>query len=189
VQTPAALLTACKDYAMPFSRIFITVIIPACLLLLVGCATSSVRHLARLPVIQNQEQTLTTRYWTFRFSAAQNLTGDRLTITGTAVPDRTDLPQWGTWTRTLNLAAYLCNDQGTVLTQQSLPYPPRPLSAHIPVPFEFSMDLPRGNDIPLSLSFGYSMEVTRKPEHPEAEKDTTSGMEEVFFASQKALLQ
>ena len=174
---------------MTFKKTLCTVILLACSLAPLGCTTSSVRHLARLPVIQNQEQTLSTRYWTFRFSTAQTLTGDRLTITGSAVPDRTDLLAWGTWTRTLKLAAYLCDDQGTVLSRQLLPYPPRPLGPNIPVPFEFSLELPYGNDIPLCLSFGYSMEVTRKPENPDAENSSESGMEEVFFASQKALLQ
>jgi len=174
---------------MTYKNILSSVILPACVLLLIGCTTSSVRHLTRLPVIQNQEQTLATRYWTFSFSTVQNLSGNRLTITGSAIPDRTDLPKWGSWTKTLNLAAYLCDNQGTVLAQQSLAYPPRPLSGHIPVPFEFSLDLPKGNVIPLSLSFGYSMEVTRKPENTKPADSNSDGMEEVFYASQKALLQ
>ena len=158
------------------------------LLFLIGCTTSSVRHLARLPVIQNQEQSLSTRYWNFRFSAVQDLAGEHLSITGQALPVPENLPAWGNWARTLNLAAYLCDEQGTVLAEQTLPYPPRPVTADIPVPFAFTLDLPGGNNMPLALSFGYSMEVVPRASSS-ALKNSESGVEEVFYASQKALLQ
>jgi|GEM_PF-2547255 len=117
----------------------------ACLLLLglvAACAQhQSVRHLARHPWAVNQPDSLSLKFWRFEYAVAP--LADGFGVQGLAVPLTEGLPAWATYVGELWLAAYVCDAQGRVVTEDVRIITPRPLEPGRGIPFEFSLEAPR----------------------------------------------
>lgn len=155
----------------------------ACLLLLglvAACAQhQSVRHLARHPWAVNQPDSLSLKFWRFEYAVAP--LADGFGVQGLAVPLTEGLPAWAAYVGELWLAAYVCDAQGRVVTEDVRIITPRPLEPGRGIPFEFSLKphaLAAGK---LSITFGYRMTLTDAP------PQEGGAPPKVFFASESAL--
>jgi hypothetical protein len=151
--------------------------------LLAACAHVSVLHLNKASWVPGQETTLATRHWTFIFRGESQ--DNRIVIRGTALPRSEEIPDWATWAQDLWMQVYLSDATGQILAKDLRLYLPQDIRRGIPL--EFHME-PKsiGTSGPLSISFGYRMELTAGRninERPEHLKNA------VFFASQGALFQ
>lgn len=154
------------------------------LIFLAGCAHLSVVHLDKKQWTRGQTETLTTRYWTFKYTTQTE--NNRLIISGVAQPITANIPDWATWIQDLWIQAYLSDDQNKVLAKDLRLYLPTELDPEQGVPFEFHL-FPEtlGASGPLFISFGYRMELT-----PDRAVQPVPGQQpQIFFASQGALFQ
>ncbi|MEJ5243505.1 MAG: hypothetical protein WHT64_08120 [Desulfomicrobiaceae bacterium] len=145
-----------------------------------ACAHLSVIHLSKAPWVPGTQTTLSTRHWTFVFRG--DYQDGRLVLQGTALPREGEIPSWATWAQDLWIQVYLSDASGRVLASDLRLYLPLDIRKGVPLEFHLA---PKsvGAEGPLSVSFGYRMELTTAPGvRPEAEP-------QVFFASQGALFQ
>lgn len=146
-----------------------------------ACAHLSVIHLSKTAWAPGGETTLSTRHWTFVFRG--DYQGGRIVLKGTALPREEEIPSWATWAQDLWIQAYLSDASGRVLASDLRLYLPLDIRKGVPLEFHLA---PKsvGAEGPLSISFGYRMELTTAPgARPEGTKP------QIFFASQGALFQ
>ncbi len=159
------------------------------IILLSGCAYTSVGHLQRQPWILNTQQNLEMRFW--RFSYVAESADGHYTLIGRAEPVLNSLPTDLHWIDDLWLAAYLSDDQGRVLAQDLRVFSGLPLDSGQGVPFNFSLRPDRLNrSSALQVTFGYNMTLTPHESYTAEDLPTKQGLSEqkrVFFAHEGAL--
>lgn len=146
-----------------------------------ACAHLSVIHLSKVPWEPDKETTLSARHWTFVFRGEYQ--GGRIVLKGTAHAREGEIPPWATWAQDLWIQAYLSDATGQVLASDLHLYLPLDIRRGVSLEFHLTPKNVGANG-PLSVSFGYRMELTEDPRHPQWEEE-----HRVFFASQGALFQ
>lgn len=132
--------------------------IVACLVVLVGCAGLSVRHLPRQEWKTEETQTLPLRYVTFRYRVLP--LGEEVGVTAHAYPDRAQLPDWASWYAEITLDVYLTDGEGRVIASSRSTLLPRPLDPEAGLPVEARFDLGTARSQPLFAAFGYRLTLT-----------------------------
>ncbi len=159
------------------------------MLMFSACAQHSVKHLSRHPWMEGIAQTLPMKYWIFNYTTLcgpENL----FQVTGTARPQKENIPDWGRWLKSLSLAVYLCNDKGNVLASQHQTIPGQNMPYDKGVPFSFRLNQKRLNQTrPLFVTFGYQMEIVKDcgTRNEKSEPERIGEHDEIFFASQGSI--
>lgn len=174
------------DYPAPIMRPTRRII--ACLLLAclaAACAQhQSVRHLERHPWAVNQPDSLSLKFW--RFTYAVKPANGGFSVEGLAYPLMDGLPVWATYASELWLAAYVCDAQGHVVTDDVRVIASQPIAAGQGIPFQFSLTPRALSAGKLSITFGYRMTLTDAPAAAAATPEP-GAPPRVFFASESAL--
>lgn len=162
------------------------VLIALSVLLLAGCSTLNVQHLAPQPLNVQKTTFQKMTYWNFEYICSQEQ--DTYQIKGIALPQSACLPEWGKWLFELQFTLYLCDLDGTVSAVKNIDIPPGPFSRDRSIPFVFEVPALHVTP-PVSVTFGYRM-VLRPfaPLHSEENSQKTKKIQE-FFANQGALRQ
>ncbi|WP_243439522.1 hypothetical protein [Fundidesulfovibrio soli] len=153
---------------------------------LAGCSRLSASHLQSRPVENGVAQKLAAKFLRFEYTATRS--GAQYEVLGTAQPIRENLPAWADSVDDLSVTAYLCDEQGRVLTKTSAAFAPQPIPQG---GFPFRLLLP-GADTPsgaVFVSFGYraTFVPSRTPAGSPQAGAPLSG-QYVFFASEQAAL-
>ncbi len=157
---------------------------------LTACSSHSVKHLNRQVWTGGVPQTLKMKYWTFKYTTLFD-PDNLFQVTGTAYPQKANIPSWGRWLRTLDLAVYLCDDKGNVLTSQHQAAPAQNIPYKKGVPFSFRLDKKQLHQVrPLFVTFGYRMKIAkaRYSRVGKFDSELSGDGDEVFFASQGSML-
>ena len=154
--------------------------------LMLGCSTLNVDHLAPQRLDEKATQSQQMKFWVFEYTYARNQTCYR--IKGNAHPRSDRLPTWGTWLSDLEFTAYLCDQDGKVLIQKNHKRPPCLFSPTEDIPFDFSLPAVK-NLTPMAITFGYRMVIQPKRPSKNTQSPLSAKNTQVFFASQGALQQ
>ena len=156
-------------------------------LLLAGCSTLNVRHLAPQPLRVQKTMFQNMTYWNFEYICSQEQ--DIYQIKGTASPHSDCLPEWGKWLSALQFTMYLCDLDGTVLAVKNIHIPPGPFSRNRSIPFVFDIPAALPVTSPVSVTFGYRMVLRPCAPLPPGENSQKTKQIQEFFANQGALRQ
>ncbi len=158
----------------------------AFLLLVAGCSSLSVRHLAAKPWDQAASQELVMKFWRFEFTCVPS--GERYGVKGAAYPLAANLPGWAQNLESLTLTAYLRDKNGTVLDSDTREYLPMTVDAAHGAAFDFFLDPGDGRAASgLFVSFGYRAMFTAKARTGGGTGTIPDG--EIFFAEEGALIK
>lgn len=151
-----------------------------------GCSHLSVRHLEKNPLLLDQTEHLSMRYWNFEYvNTVEN--GDYI-ISGVALPKTEVMPGGTLWLHDFWISAYLSDKNGKVLAKDLLVFPVQELDPVEGVKFQFNVSpdvLPMTRDT--FITFGYRMSLTESRFHRPLREKPLTGDISVFFASEGAL--
>lgn len=163
-------------------HLFARLAVLALVLVLAGCATMNVRHLNRVPWTMGETEEVALKFWRFAATTTPEAGGFR--VSGTAYPNRENLPEWAEWIDELWFAAYVCDKNGNVLADEVRVYLPGPLAPEAGTPFDFLLKPEKIEGGALFLTFGYRM--TLADSRP-AEPGSRANNRRIFFASESAV--
>ncbi len=154
-----------------------------------ACSSHSVSHLNCQPWAGEVPRSLAMKYWTFEYTTRSG-PDEHLLVTGTAWPQKAAIPVWGRWLRALNLAVYLCDEQGNVLASQHQSMPEQKMPSNTGIAFTFHLKPKSRLRAPLFVAFGYRMEVVknRRSRVGRFDSELRGEHDEIFFASQGSVL-
>jgi hypothetical protein len=158
----------------------------AAILLVSGCSTFNVRHLAPHPWSEQKITYQNMKFWNFEYICSHEQ--NRYQITGNAHPCSDRLPVWGKWLSELQLTVYLCDLNGKVLASRTMRIPPGFFSRDQSIPFGFDVPDLRVS-FPVSVTFGYRMILLPCCPSPKQKNYQKTKDVHVFFANQGALRQ
>lgn len=151
-----------------------------------GCSRLSAAHLQSKPLSNGAGEMLAAKFLRFEYTATRS--GAQYEVLGTAQPIRESLPAWADSVDALNVTAYLCDEQGRVLSKASTAFAPQPIPQG---GFPFKLLLPgvETQSGAAYVSFGYR--ATFVPSRtPAGSANPGAGLsgQYVFFASEQAAL-
>ena len=127
------------------------------LFVLTGCASSTVRHLPRQQWKTGIPQQLAMRYLTFQYQVTDR--GEEVVVNAEVFPEVGRLPDWASWYGEIVISIYVADEDGKVLSCVDHVLAPRPLNREGALPVEAVFDLGTARHQPLSVSFGYRVQL------------------------------